>query len=164
MAFTQPIHINIGSYANDGTGVDLRTAFDYVNQNFNHIYSSVVITGASNLGTGEDVFASQSGATLSFKSIAAGAGLSVASDGTTITLTNTKVLQDDTAPTLGSNLNLNGHNILGTGSNGYTGDVQSTVWGLDVRDIKMQLDTLTGDFDLGTFAAPYTGGIDLGVF
>jgi hypothetical protein len=34
--------INIGTVANDGTGYSLRTAFDYINQNFTEIYSSFV--------------------------------------------------------------------------------------------------------------------------
>ena len=32
--------INLGNYANDGTGDDLRTAFEKINANFNELYSS----------------------------------------------------------------------------------------------------------------------------
>jgi len=41
--------INIGSTANDGTGDQLRTAFDKVNDNFNEIYTELGGTSLSNI-------------------------------------------------------------------------------------------------------------------
>ena len=43
--------INLGSYANDGSGDDLRTAFKKVNENFALLGTDIPIAEASNLGT-----------------------------------------------------------------------------------------------------------------
>ena len=49
-------NINIGAYANDGTGDDLRSAFNKINQNF-HALDLLVATSESNIGAlGEPVF------------------------------------------------------------------------------------------------------------
>lgn len=166
MAFTQPIYINTGSYANDGTGVDLKTAFDYVNQNFTAIYNGVAVGSAANIGTGEGVFAQQANTVLEFKKIASGAGINVSSDGTTITVANTRVVQDDTAPTLGGNLTLNGHNITGNGSIIInSGDIESTVYGIDIRTVNLLAQVATGgDIDLGGILVESPINVDLGVF
>lgn len=38
--------INIGSSANDGTGDQLRTAFDKVNDNFDEVYGTIALSGS----------------------------------------------------------------------------------------------------------------------
>lgn len=43
--------INLGSYANDGSGDDLRTAFRKVNENFSLLGTDIPISEATNLGT-----------------------------------------------------------------------------------------------------------------
>jgi hypothetical protein len=150
-----------GAYANDGTGDDLRTAFKKTNDNFTALLSGLTITSASNLGTGEGIYSNTVDTELQLKSIKSNAGaygILVSSDSTSITVTGLRAIQGDTSPTLGGNLNLNTHNIVGTG------DVQTSVYGIDVRDLNMQVQALYGDLDLGTFENPYVGGIDLGVF
>ena len=42
--------INVGSYANDGSGDDLRSAFKKVNENFSLLGTDIPISQASNLG------------------------------------------------------------------------------------------------------------------
>lgn len=48
--------INIGTSANDGTGDQLRTAFDKVNDNFDEVYTNVAaaapVTNVPTIGTG----------------------------------------------------------------------------------------------------------------
>ena len=44
--------IEIGGYANDGTGDDLRTAFNKVNANFALLDSDAQINDGANVGTG----------------------------------------------------------------------------------------------------------------
>jgi hypothetical protein len=44
--------IEIGGYANDGTGDDLRTAFKKVNINFGLLFAEASANTAINLGTG----------------------------------------------------------------------------------------------------------------
>lgn len=152
--------INLGNYANDGTGDDLRTAFEKVNANFS-LLNIQDTTAASNLGAGQGVFAQKSGSTLQFKSLVAGANITLASNGTTITITGAGNLQSESNPSLGGDLNLNGNDILGAGYGaGYSGDIKATVWGIDVR-------TLLGaqtDIDLGTFTTPATFDFDGGTF
>jgi hypothetical protein len=152
--------INIGNYSNDGTGDDLRTAFEKVNANFS-LLDTQDTTAASNLGSGQGVFAQKSGSTLQFKSLVAGSNITLAADGNTITITGVGNLQSEATPTLGGDLNLNGFNILGTGYGaGFSGDIKSTVWGIDIR-------TLVGagaNLDFGTFVAPGATDVDFGTF
>jgi hypothetical protein len=153
--------IVVGAYANDGTGDDLRTAFQKVNRNFASVFGDLTLTTAANIGTGAGIWAQTVDTELQLKSIKGNAGsygIVVSSDATTITVTGLSAVQGDTHPTLGGNLNLNSHNIVGIG------DVQTSVYGVDVRDLNMQVQALYGDLDLGTFENPYVGGIDLGVF
>ena len=60
--------ISIGNYANDGTGDDLRTAFEKVNANFNFLNVENT-TSAQNLGAGEFIFAQKSGTRLDSSTI-----------------------------------------------------------------------------------------------
>lgn len=46
---TQQI-INVGAVANDGTGTPLRTAFEYINDNFDELYANIGV--ASNISNG----------------------------------------------------------------------------------------------------------------
>jgi hypothetical protein len=79
--------INIGDIANDGTGDDLRTAFDIINHNFVEVETSIdASTVAANLGAGVGVFKQKTVNTLEFKSLAVDDKLSVAADGNTITI------------------------------------------------------------------------------
>lgn len=145
--------INLGSYANDGTGDDLRTAFQKVNENFSAISSVVTIANAANIGTGTGIFAQRADATLQFKSLVGANGLGITSSATTVTLSPGSVLVHDTAPSLGANLSLNGFDITGAG------DIQATVWGQDTRILNslitlfMYSNTLL-NIDFGTYANP----------
>ena len=153
--------IVVGAYANDGTGDDLRTAFQKVNDNFASLFGDLTLTSAANLGTGEGVYSSTVDTQLQFKSIKGNAGLygiNVASDSTSITVTGLSKIQGDTAPVLGGNLNLNGKTITGAG------DIQASVYGINVENLNAQVQALYGDLDLGTFNNAFVGGIDLGVF
>jgi hypothetical protein len=149
---TAPLYINIGSYANDGTGDDLRSAFTKVNANFTAISASIGITSASNLGPGTGIYKDINANTIEFKTLT--------STGNTVTLTNTAtsvnlesktVLSSDTTPSLGANLNLNNHVISG-------GDTQTTVYGYDQRIsdnlLSLLLNTNNLTVDMGSIAAP----------
>lgn len=145
--------INLGNYANDGTGDDLRTAFEKVNANFS-LLNIQDTTAAENLGSGQGIFAQKSGAILQFKSLIAGTNITLAADGNTITINGQGNLQTETAPTLGANLNMNGFNIIGGGN------IEATIYGVDVR-------TLLGaqsDLNFGTFLAPSTFALEMGSF
>ena len=50
-------NINIGQFANDGTGDDIREAFRKINENFDELdLREPESTTASNLGTGTGIF------------------------------------------------------------------------------------------------------------
>ena len=146
--------INIGNYANDGLGDDLRTAFEKVNANFN-LLNTTDTTAAANVGTGSGVFAQKSGTTLQFKSLKGGSNVTLTSDGTSITINGSGNLSSETSPSLGGNLNMNGNNIIGGGN------IEATIYGIDIRTM-----SATSGVDYGTFTEPntFTGMIDLGSF
>jgi hypothetical protein len=145
--------ILIGNYANDGTGDDLRTAFEKVNANFSLLTVNDTVT-ATNLGSGTGIFAQKNTNSFEFKSLVAGGGVSISSNGTTITITSQGALETETSPRLGGDLDLNGYNIVGLG------DIQATVYGIDVRTLQAS----SGQIDFGSFTVPAAYDIDLGSF
>lgn len=153
--------INVGTYSNDGTGDDLRTAFEKVNANFTSINSELGITSAENLGTvGVGIYASKTNNVLKFKKLTGSNGVTITSpDANTVNISALASVEGDTDPTLGANLDLNGYNIEGLG------DVQTTVWGLDIRTMYAQLQSIAGnDVDFGSFSSPSTVNLDFGTF
>jgi hypothetical protein len=145
--------INIGSYANDGTGDDLRSAFTKVNANFASISASIGITSATNLGSGTGIYKDINTTTLEFKTLTStGNTVTLTSTANTVNLESNTRLSNDTSPSLGANLNLNGHNIVGTG------DVQATVYGYDQRIsenlLSLLLDTNNLTVDMGSIPSP----------
>lgn len=159
--------INLGTYANDGTGDDLRTAFTKVNANFAAIAGEVGVTNAANVGTGTGLFSALNSTTLDFKSLTSTGGtVEITSTGTTVNLESASHVQTDTSPVLGGNLNLNGHTVSG-------GDVRTTVYGYDQRIsdnlLSLLIDTNNLTVDLGTISnptgyetAPYSSGVTSG--
>jgi hypothetical protein len=157
--------IEIGGYANDGTGDDLRTAFNKVNANFTLLDSDAQINDGVNLGTGTTVLRGKTGTILQFKSLTStDTSVTLTSTDDTVNLKANTQLSTDLAPTLGGNLNLNGNSILGTGYTNlagtpFTGDVKSTVWGVDIIALNSMLALLIESnnnlaIDLGSFNNP----------
>lgn len=96
--------INLGSVANDGTGDDLREAFEKVIFNFAELDARTPeATTAVNLGAGQGIFASKNNAELRFKSLVGGSNVTLAADGNTITVNvNAGVTQFTVAADSGS--------------------------------------------------------------
>lgn len=144
--------INLGNYANDGTGDDLRTAFQKVNANFTELGASDVRNGL-NLGEGAAVFSRRNtNAELEFKTLTSTDNSIVFTiNEETLNLEAKTILEKDTAPTLGAPLNLNNHYV-------YGGDVQTTVFGLDVRQssglVELMIASGTVSIDFGSFLIP----------
>ncbi len=118
--------IEIGGYANDGTGDDLRTAFEKVNSNFAELNGTIAIQTATTVGspTGNEagVFAQKNGATLEFKKLTSTDGSVVLTPSSTaVNLHVVTDLSTDLTPQLGGNLDLNDHQILGVGNIGLIG-------------------------------------------
>lgn len=140
--------INLGTYANDGTGDDLRTAFQKVNANFQELYSEAAISTAVNLGPGVPIFKDKAGINLEFKTLTSGdTSVAFATTGTTVDLSAKTRLVTDGTPQLGANLDLNGFNLGG-------GDVQTTVFGYDIKLLEAIVELLvrsnTVNMDFGS--------------
>lgn len=163
--------VRLGQYANDGTGDDLRTAFERVNNSFSDLLVSAPIETAVNLGptTGNvaGVFARKTGVSLEFRSLTS-TGSSVAitkPNDTTVNLEAITRLENDTVPGLGGNLNLNNFYIS-------NGDVRTTVNRYDVKVlanlVALMLPAFTAsnnagfNIDFGTITDPATPSIDMG--
>jgi hypothetical protein len=151
--------INLGNYANDGTGDDLRTAFEKVNANFALLDAEAAINAGANLGSGTGIFAAKSSATLQFKSLTSDDdSVTITHDDNTVNLRSTPSISVDTSPALGGNLNLNSHYV-------YGGDIQTTVYGFDIPSMfglyNLLVSTNQVNIDLGTFGSPSAGTIDL---
>lgn len=145
--------IIIGNYANDGTGDDLRTAFQKVNANFASLTTSINIATASNVGTGVGVFKAKTVADLEFKSLTSTDGSITFTPLTNeINLKANTTVEDDTAPLLGGDLGLNGHRIYGPG------DVQAPIYGVSVplleSIVALLINSNSVTIDLGEFLAP----------
>jgi hypothetical protein len=119
------LQVNLGTYANDGNGDDLRTAFEKSNSNFNELDLTRVIT-ADNLGSGAPVFKEKIGNNLQLRTIKQGLNIFVTySENEIIIATPDSInaVEEDPAPRLGANLDINGKNIIGTGNIYITGQV-----------------------------------------
>ena len=102
--------INLGGYANDGTGDDLRTAFQKVNFNFDILRYEVA--GATNLGSGIGVFAQKNDVNLEFKSLTSNDNSVILTDTSdTVNLQSITTVLNDSSPMLGGDLGLNGFTI-----------------------------------------------------
>ena len=153
--------IYTGTYANDGTGDDLKTAFEKVNNNFGILFAEASVNTAVNLGTGVGVFAQKNPGTvnLEFKSfISNDSSVSISPQVTSIDLRAKTKLLNDPLPKLGANLDLNGNNIIGDG------DLQATAYGYDLKLLnnllQLVLESGSVNVDLGTFANPSGGDTD----
>jgi hypothetical protein len=110
--------VNLGSYANDGTGDDLRTAFTKVNDNTAELDLTRVVS-ATNLGLGAEIFKEKVDKNLQLRKINAGINITVTQNANDITIAtpdSINNLVEDTTPQLGGNLDLNSFNVIGTGS------------------------------------------------
>ena len=153
--------IETGGYANDGTGDDLRTAFEKVNANFTILGATVGITDGANLGGGTGVFAQRhpTDPILQFKTVTStDNSVEITNTSTTVNLKNKSVLLNDPTPTLGANLNLNSRYV-------YGGDVQTTIFGIDMRTTNALLELLITSnsvvVDFGSFLNPTNSSFDL---
>jgi hypothetical protein len=145
--------INLGVYANDGTGDDLRTAFDKVNKNFADMTGSVA--NGTNLGSGVGIFAQLNISNLEFKSlVSSDSTVDISANSTSIDLKSQAKLESDPAPKLGANLDLDGHYIT-------NGDVLAPIYGYNVPIIAGMLELLISSnqftIDFGSFNDPAGG-------
>lgn len=146
--------INVGGYANDGTGDDLRTAFEKVNSNFAELGTVAGIIAGDNLGPSAgnvgNVFAQRNATdpVLEFRTLTStDSSVEITETTNTINLKNLSKIENDPAPKLGANLQLNGFNIITGPGNGT---IETSIWGLDFRQTNAIIELLftSGNFTL----------------
>jgi hypothetical protein len=152
--------ILIGNYANDGTGDDLRTAFEKVNANFTALSGTVNIVNGANVGGGAEIFKDKNLVNLEFKTLTStDNSVTITNTDDTVNLKSTARVIEDPSPTLGGNLDLVDYHI-------FHGDVQTTVWGIDVPILNSLLELLILSnqltIDMGTILAPVNTVLELG--
>lgn len=145
--------INLGGYANDGTGDDLRTAFQKVNFNFDILRYEVA--GATNLGSGIGVFAQKNDVNLEFKSLTSNDNSVILTDTSdTVNLQSITTVLNDSSPMLGGDLGLNGFTIKAINGGG----IESKVWNVDIQLlsslVSIMIESSNSKIDLGTFLIP----------
>ena len=146
--------INIGTNPNDGTGDDLRTAFDKVNDNFTELLAVGGETNtASNLGIGEGVFKVKTAQNLEFKSLRNSDGtIALTSDGNSVYINTTNLADND----FGAIQVDNGDTLTASSSGqlvGIKGGNANIVVTKSGNDI-----VITGAFEVGDDATPQLGG------
>lgn len=122
--------INIGQIANDGTGDDLRSAFDKVNDNFQELDLRFPeeATGLNLGDIGEGVFKQASNSQLQFKKLVAGTNISFTTNDTGITIDSAASLDQLLAVTdsgsitvqRGQSIGINGGLGISTRADGQT--------------------------------------------
>jgi len=146
--------INIGTNPNDGTGDDLRTAFDKVNDNFTELLAVGGETNTgSNLGIGEGIFKQKTAQNLEFKSLRNSDGtIAISSDGNSVYLNTSNLADND----FGS-IQVDNGNTLTASSSGQLFGIKSgnanigvTLSGNDI--------VITGAFEVSNDATPQLGG------
>lgn len=157
--------INLGNYANDGTGDDLRTAFQKVNANFQLVGATLGILNGENVGGGAGIFKGRDNdnLTLEFKTLTStDNSIEITTTNNTVNLKGLSLLENDPSPSLNADLELNGNNIT-IGSIGG-GDVRTTVFGIDVRAtnalIELLINSNSVTIDFGSFEPGTVGVID----
>lgn len=152
----------LGTYANDGTGDDLRTAFEKVNNSFAQLSSSDVNNGTNlgaDIGNVGNVFKQRNtSGVLEFKTLTStDNSITFSHTDTTVNLAATASIVTDTSPQLGGNLDLQEHRI-------YNGNADTTVYGYDVPMIAalVQLLVQSGqiDLDFGGWDSPSNVNLD----
>lgn len=162
--------INIGGYANDGSGDDLRTAFQKVNANFGQLSGTIAIQSGTNLGSGTGLFAQKNLANLEFKSITSTDGsIVITPSAQSVNLSVVTDLATDTTPILGGNLDLGGFNIRGVGNIGIlnqTPNENILVNGYSIPDLAgllslvLQSNSIVINFGQVTYPTGWTGEPD----
>jgi len=137
------------------------------------LLQSAPIDGAVNLGPTPtltnnvgQIFADKNSLNLEFKSLTSvGSSVAITNNSTTVNLEAITKLQNDTVPTLGGNLNLNGYTVS-------NGNVQTNISGYDigllVNQVQLMMQAFTAsnnvglNIDFGSVTSPATPSIDMG--
>lgn len=160
--------INLGNVANDGTGDDLRQAFEKVIFNFSELDARAPeATTVVNLGAGKGVFASRNNAELQFRSLVGGANATLTSDADSITIdvdagVTQFVIASDSgslAVTENATVTIEGGNLISTERDGNSIRINSSALGSLSDDSNP---TLSAGLNAGGYSLASVGNIDAG--
>lgn len=123
---------------------------------------TIPLSNATIRAAGAGVFAQRNGSSFEYKSfVSSDRSIIISETAKSIDLVSNAKLSNDIAPQLGGNLNLGNFIITG-------GDVQTTVYGIDVPTlfnlVKIMLQSSQVDIDLGAFLTPPEGDLEMGAF
>lgn len=158
--------INLGTAVNDGTGDDLRTAFEKVVANFQYLNNQITVpVTAENLGVyaSQGLFKEKTNTVLKFKSVAAGDNIEIQTTDDTLFISTTEGLdlKDFNIANVG-NINIKGTLNLAPGSPGlfgptsgvHVGIMQGTVYG-PANSFGLQGDVVGRNPNVGYLSADY---------
>jgi hypothetical protein len=152
--------INIGNLVNDGTGDDLRTAFEKVNANFVELQGSITVT-ASNLAGVTDgaIFKEKVGNDLKFKNLLAGSKISLESFSDSIRINCT---QPDAFTRIATDLGvISANSFQQITIQGGTNITVSAVDAVMTIDTVQDLSHVLIDYDFGPLTTNYSNVIQL---
>ena len=149
--------INLGTFANDGTGDDLRTAFEKVNANFTAL-DTISVSGAVNLGSGVPLFSTkvpspEIGEDLAFRSLTNGNNILLSYNGTSITVSSTTTFTGQVSDISNHELEDLGNVSSATPLIGQILVWQGGQWGPETSPSQTFLDFAFPGFD-GSFTNP----------
>ncbi len=152
--------INIGNLVNDGTGDDLRTAFQKVNANFIDLRDSITVT-ASNLAGATDgaIFKEKIGNDLKFKNLLAGTKISFESFSDSIRINCT---QPDAFTRIGTDQGvIQASSFQQITIQGGTNINVSAVDAVMTVDTVLDLSRVLIDYDFGPISSNYSNVLQL---
>lgn len=171
--------INIGNVVNDGTGDDLRTAFEKVNANFLELGTSLTVTAENLINVGEPILVSDTTdniLNLQFKTLIAGSKItldgtessiiinSTLSDTFTSIVTDVDIIEAETNP----NITIQGTDNISVSGVGSTITIDITPlfdFGIINANIinPIQLALIAANIDFGTISNPTDFNLDVGL-
>lgn len=139
-------NINVGDFANDGTGDDLRDAFIKINQNFQTVEVDLLPTGRNLGSSGAEVFAATDERELQFRRLVAGTNVSLTQLDNVIQINSSAasfvISTDQGSLIVNSNTTVN---FLGSDNVNISGSENDKSVTVDLSDRINRL----GNFDLG---------------
>lgn len=120
------------------------------------------LVGATIIAQGTGIFAQRYNTNFQFKSLTSSDNsILLIPTAKTIDIKSNSSLSSDPAPQLSGNLNLNGYNV-------YNGDIQTTVFGIDVsvlsNIVTLMISSDKSAVDMGNFLTPPSATLDMGNF
>ena len=160
--------INVGNLVNDGTGDDLRTAFQKVNSNFTGLNGELTVTAANTDATGGGIFKEKVGTELRFRTINAGAKITVQEGTDSIIISSTapdaftRIDTDSGSMLASTHQQITMEGIKAPGSYSGQQDIEVTTDGSSIRfNTVLPIKEILTVYDFGPISGNFTNVIQL---